>query len=106
MAVRALEAMLPLCVDLDGTLLRSDLLLESLLVLIKRNPLYLLHIPFWLLRGKASLKAELAARVSLDVKVLPYNRELIAWLESERDRGRSLWLCTATNEQLAGEVAA
>ena len=95
----------PLCVDLDGTLISSDLLLESLLLLLKRNPLYLFRIPFWLMQGKAVLKAEVAARVTLNPEALPYNRALIEWLESERSTGRSLWLCTASNERLAADVA-
>ena len=47
-----------LCVDLDGTLLRSDLLYESLLALLARNPLFALLVPFWLLRGKAYLRMQ------------------------------------------------
>ena len=70
----------PLCVDLDGTLIHSDLLLESFLALVKQNPLNLFQIPFWLLRGKAALKAEIASRVTLNVATLPYHRELLAWL--------------------------
>ena len=73
----------PLCVALDGTLVRTDLLLESFLLLIKRNPLYLLLVPLWLLRGKAALKAQIAARVDLNPASLPYNRELLAWLKSQ-----------------------
>jgi len=95
----------PLCVDLDGTLILSDLLLESMLLLIKRNPLYLLRIPLWLLRGKAALKAEIAARVTVNPATLPYNREFLEWLQSERSTGRSLWLCTASNERLAQGIA-
>jgi len=42
--VRKPEVLAPrLCVALDGTLIRSDLFLESLLLLLKRNPLYLFH---------------------------------------------------------------
>ncbi|PNA50054.1 hypothetical protein C1Y14_34405, partial [Pseudomonas sp. MPR-R5B] len=66
MAVPAVEAMPPLCVDLDGTLIKSDVLLESLLLLLKKNPFYLFLLPLWLLRGKAMLKGQIAARVSLD----------------------------------------
>jgi hypothetical protein len=105
MAVEAPTISAALCVDLDGTLVRSDLLLESLMLLIKRNPLYLFCIPLWLLRGKAAVKAELAARVTLDPAALPYNRELIDWLQSERRTGRSIWLCTAADERLAAAVA-
>jgi 4-hydroxybenzoate polyprenyltransferase len=105
-AVNAQTVSPPLCVDLDGTLIRSDVLLESLLLLVKANALYLLLAVFWLLRrGKAGLKAEIAARVKLDPAALPYNEELLAWLKSERAQGRSLWLCTAANEKLANAVA-
>jgi 4-hydroxybenzoate polyprenyltransferase/phosphoserine phosphatase len=96
---------LPLCVDLDGTLIHSDLLLETFLLLVKRNPLYLLLIPFWLRRGKAALKAEIAKRVTLNPAALPYNSEFLGWLKAQRETGRSLWLCTASNYRLAQLVA-
>jgi len=106
MAVSARVLAPPLCVDLDGTLIRSDVLLESLLLLIKRNPLYLILAVGWLLRGgKARLKAETAARVVLNPAALPYNKELLAWLHGERTAGREIWLCTAANVQLAEKVA-
>ena len=94
-----------LCVDLDGTLIRTDLLQESLVLLIKDNPFALVRLPFWLLRGKATLKAEIAARVTLDPAALPYNKEFVSWLEAERRAGRSLWLYSAADEQLARRVA-
>ena len=105
MAVAEQALQPPLCVDLDGTLMRSDLLLESLLRLIKRNPLYLFCLPLWLSRGKAALKSQIAARVKLDPALLPYNQELLEWLEGERRRGRELWLCTAADARLADVVA-
>jgi 4-hydroxybenzoate polyprenyltransferase len=94
-----------LWVDLDGTLIRSDPLLESLVLLIKRNPLILLRLPLWLLRGRESLKAEIAARVTLDPAALPYNKAFVSWLEAERRAGRSLWLYSAADEHLARRVA-
>jgi 4-hydroxybenzoate polyprenyltransferase len=106
MAVSARVLATPLCVDLDGTLIHSDILLESLLLLLKRNPLYLVLAVGWLLLGgKARLKAEIASRVVLNPAALPYNKELLAWLKSERGAGRELWLCTAANTQLAEKVA-
>jgi hypothetical protein len=60
-AIAACEILPPMCVDLDGTLIRSDLLLESLLRLIARNPLYLFMVPLWLVRGRAAFNAEVAA---------------------------------------------
>ena len=106
MAVNARRLVPALCVDLDGTLIRSDLLLESLLLLLKRNPLYLFATFFWLFKGgKALLKEEIAARVTLNPAALPYNNPLIDWIQSERASGREVWLCTAANERLATVVA-
>jgi hypothetical protein len=96
---------LPLCVDLDGTLISSDLLLESLLQLLRSKPWYLLLLPLWVMSGRAGFKAAVAARTQLQPAALPYNKDLIAWLEQERRLGRSLWLCTAANEVVAMLIA-
>lgn len=96
---------IPLCIDLDGTLISGDLLLESLLLLIKRNPLYVLLIPFWLLHGKAALKAEIAKRVVLNPAALPYNEVFCTWATEQKANGRPLWLCTASNHRLAEKIA-
>jgi 4-hydroxybenzoate polyprenyltransferase len=95
----------PLCVDLDGTLIHSDLLLESFLQLCRRNPLYLLLIPIWLMQGKAVLKAEIAKRTQLNPVALPYNAEFLNWLKEQKDAGRVIWLCTASNFRLANLVS-
>lgn len=94
-----------LCVDLDGTLLRSDLLLETFFSVIKRRPLDLLRVPGWLVRGKAALKAELAQRARVDAATLPYDERFLAWLREQRAAGRELWLCTASNYRPAQAVA-
>ncbi len=95
----------PIAVDLDGTLIRTDLLLESFLLLIKRNPLYLLLVPFWLLQGKAALKAHIAQRVRINAAALPYTHTLIDWLKLQKAQGHALWLCTASDVRLAQAVA-
>jgi UbiA prenyltransferase family len=95
----------PLVVDLDGTLLRTDLLLESALRLIKQKPWLVLLMPLWLLRGRAYLKREIFHRVRLDVSLLPLNEELLAWLKDEKAHGRSLILATASDYQQACLVA-
>jgi 4-hydroxybenzoate polyprenyltransferase len=96
----------PLVVDLDGTLLRIDLLHESALTLLRSDPLSVLRLPGWLAGGKAHLKREIARRVSLDFSGMPYHEELVEWLRSERARGRRLVLATASDEKLAEGVAA
>jgi 4-hydroxybenzoate polyprenyltransferase/phosphoserine phosphatase len=100
-----LEGDIPLCVDLDGTLVRTDTLLEAAVALIKRNPAYALLFPIWLLRGRANLKAQIARRVTLNVSRLPYNEELMEFLFKERQRGRRLILVTASNIRIAKRVA-
>jgi 4-hydroxybenzoate polyprenyltransferase len=97
---------IPLCVDLDGTLISGDVLLESLLLLIKHNPLFLFVIPFWILRGKAAFKAEIAKRVTLNPAALPYNESFFSWISAQKVSGRPLWLCTASNHRLAEKIAA
>jgi 4-hydroxybenzoate polyprenyltransferase/phosphoserine phosphatase len=95
----------PLVVDLDGTLVKTDLLLEGLFVLLKRNPLYLIAVLLWLIKGKAYLKRQIARRVQLDVAMLPYHSELLEALQRERDKGRQLVLATAADEHVAHRVA-
>lgn len=96
----------PLCVDLDGTLTHTDLLAESLVLLLKRNPAYALLLVVWLLRGKSYLKEQVSKRVTIDIKLLPYNDRLLSFLRAERQRGRALYLCTASNDKCAKQIAA
>lgn len=96
---------LPLVVDLDGTLLRSDLLYESATSCIAARPGRLLDLPRWLLRGRAYLKYRLAREARIDVTVLPYNSALLTWLKREKEQGRTLVLATASHRLLAQQVA-
>ena len=98
------RATVALCVDLDGTLLKSDALYESVLALLRVNPLYLFLLPLWLLRGKAALKREIAARVELDPAALPYDARVLELLRTTADRPRVL--CTATDQRYATAIAA
>lgn len=97
---------LPLCVDCDGTLINTDLLFEALLVLSKRAPWMLFLLPFWLFRGKAYLKQQLAQRVDLDVTLLPYNAPFLDFLQQEKAQGRALILVTASPHKFAQQIAA
>ena len=96
---------MPLVVDLDGTLVRSDLLVETFFALLKRNVLYLLLIPFWLAKGKAAFKHEIALRTTLDAALLPYQQTFLQHLIGEHGKGRRLILATASNEKIGRIVA-
>lgn len=95
----------PLCVDLDGTLVRSDLLIEAAFGLLRQNALYAFRLPFWLARGKAHLKQQIAERVDIDVTLLPYNLPLLDYLRQEQANGRRLVLATASNVRYAEQVS-
>lgn len=91
----------PLCVDLDGTLLRTDLLHEQAMRLVRQRPLAVLMLPVWLLRGgKAALKRRMGDLVRLDLDALPMNQPLLDHLAAERARGRELALLSAADDGL------
>ncbi len=97
---------MPLCVDLDGTLITADLLWESCARLAKNRPLDLFAVPLWLAKGRANLKRQLASRVTLDAASLPYNEPFIEYLRTEKSAGRRLLLVTASDRELAEKVSA
>lgn len=96
---------LPLCVDLDGTLIATDSLWESTLILLRTQPLTCFLLPLWLLRGKAYFKQQIAQRVTLPVSTLPYRQSVLDFLRQERARGRTVVLATAANQHIATAVA-
>lgn len=98
-------AMRPLCVDMDGTLVKSDTLMDSLLMLVRVQPLEAVRAPLWLRGGKAAFKAKVAARVALDVEHLPWNREVLEYLAGQRAAGRKLYLVTGADAGVAQRVA-
>jgi len=96
----------PLVIDLDGTLLCTDSLHETTLLLLRNGPHLAFSLPLWLTGGKARMKREIAQRVELDVTGMPYHDDLVAWIGTERDRGRRIVLATAADEKVAHAVAA
>lgn len=94
-----------LAVDLDGTLIKTDLLWEGLLLLVRRNPLYLFMVPLWLASGVARVKQEIAARVEINAELLPYRSGVVDFLKSQRKAGRRIVLATGTPRRFAEAVA-
>ena len=95
----------PLCVDLDGTLVKTDTLIDSVLALGRQNPRALLSIPGWLAQGKAAFKRHVTQSVTLDVAALPYNQPLLEYLMHQHAAGRSIFLATAADRTLADRIA-
>lgn len=96
---------LPLIIDLDGTLTPTDTLVESVVQLIKKRPLSLLHMPLWLLQGRAVLKCRIAEHAGLDTTSLPIRPELLDYLREQQARKRRIVLATAAHETIAAQVA-
>lgn len=94
-----------LCVDLDGTLIRGNLLWECVLVLLKTRPITLLLLPFWLISGLAYLKHQLASKTQLNPARLNYRQQVLDLIEQERADGRRVALVSAADQQLANTVA-
>lgn len=101
----AVQVERPLCVDLDGTLVKSDTLVDSLMVLARRHPTAFLQTPLWVFKGKAYFKSQVASRVTLDAAHLPYNRPLLDYLRDEHASGRKLYLATGADGVQAQKIA-
>lgn len=97
----------PLCVDLDGTLVKSDTFYDAVCLLLRVRPASVLRFPQWLAAGgKARLKQEVNYRAALDAARLPYNQPLLAFLREQHELGRPIYLVTGADISLAERVAA
>ena len=96
---------IPLVVDLDGTLIKTDLLYEGIIMLLRKNPLYIFPCLLWLLKGKVYFKNEIFKIVHLRYELLPWNKELLSFLQTESAKGRKLILATASLTSNAKEIA-
>jgi 4-hydroxybenzoate polyprenyltransferase/phosphoglycolate phosphatase-like HAD superfamily hydrolase len=95
----------PLVVDLDGTLIRSDLLLESFFALLGKDPLKALSCLAALREGKASLKSKLADAALVEVATLPLNEDVLALIKREKARGRRVYLASASDRRYVERLA-
>ncbi|HAY41203.1 MAG TPA: hypothetical protein DCX64_02915 [Gammaproteobacteria bacterium] len=95
----------PLIVDLDHTLIDTDLLYESSLAVLKKSPILILLYPFWLMKGKGYLKDQLVKRFTIDVTMLPYNDITINYIKERKKSGSKVVLATASHKYYAFAVA-
>ena len=95
----------PLYVDLDGTLVATDTLWESVILLIRKNLLMFFYLLILLGRGKANFKHELAKQVQLHFESLPYRSEVLTFLRAEKATGKKVILASAADQSIAEGVA-
>jgi hypothetical protein len=94
----------PLVVSLAGTLVKSDVALDSLLHLLRHNPAVIVKIWAWMFSGTSSLRSRLENAASLDVEHLPYHSEVLSFLRKQRAQGRSVYLATSSDGRLAQRI--
>ncbi len=95
----------PLVVDLDGTLIKTDLLIETSSQFVLSRLWHGCKLLSWMKEGKSALKDHLAQATRIDAAVLPYNEEVLTWLKQEKAEGRVIVLATASHQLLANQVA-
>lgn len=95
----------PLVVDLDGTVVKSNLLFENISGFLCRYPLRIFHLLGWVSKGKRYLKSRLASLSSIDIATLPFNDNLVSWLRHQKTLGRKLVFATANHHILAESIA-
>ncbi len=95
----------PLCVDLDGTLIRTDVLQESIFLFLRGNPFRLFYVILWFIQGRAYLKKQLALRVNLDPSQLPVNQAFLSFLREQKARGIPLYLVSASDQRACEAIA-
>lgn len=96
---------IPLIVDLDNTLIHTDLLFESSKGFLSANPWLILNYIFWFLKGNGYLKEQLFKRFDIKIENLPYNKEVIKYIKNEKKTGRMIVLATACYKNYAYNVA-
>lgn len=97
---------LPLVLDMDGTLLLTDTLVESVVERLFSNPLQLLAALPVLAGGRANFKSRVSDIADLDVDTLPVRQDLLEYATEQRDAGRPVYLVTAADQAVADRVAA
>lgn len=95
-----------LIVDLDDSFLKTDLLLEGILTLIKKNPLYILCLPFWALQGPLVLKTKVAARIRFTGEHLPVHNDVVEVIKDRLQNSEKVLLISASPQVWVETVAA
>ena len=95
--------LLPICVDLDGTLVRSDTLVDCISTGIHNWRVW--RALFTLItEGRAPMKRQIAEIEPIHAPSLPYNNDVLEYLRIEKARGRKLILVTAADRRIAEAV--
>jgi 4-hydroxybenzoate polyprenyltransferase/phosphoserine phosphatase len=95
----------PLCVDLDGTLIATDTMCESILAMVKHKPAMIALLPLWIMTGLSGFKRRVAAHAIIDPSILPYRAAVLQYVREQKLTGRPIILATASDRYMAQAVA-
>ena len=96
----------PLVVNVDGSLIGGDLLIEGIARLLLVSPLSLFALPFWLAgEGLAGLKRRIAQAVPLPPDTLALNPAVLEEIAAAQVAGRAVWLASASDERAVALLA-
>jgi 4-hydroxybenzoate polyprenyltransferase len=104
-AVEQSMAKPPLVIDVDGVLVRSDMLVESIFGFVGRFPFEAYKLPLWLWRGQTAFKHSLALTTDIDAATLPYDEVVLARMRQARAEGRPVYLVSISDERLVKAIA-
>ena len=96
---------IPLCVKLEGAVLRTGTTAELALALVRRRPSMLFGLLGWLCLGLAEFKARVADEAAFDPAGLPYRWPFLAFLRREGSTGRPIILVTRARSRIAHAIA-
>ncbi len=91
----------PLIVNVDGTLVRTEMLIEHFFYVFSTHPFrtVLLFARLW--QGTSAFKAAVATAGAIDPALIPYNDAVLSLIKAERAKGRQIYLATAVSERSA-----
>jgi 4-hydroxybenzoate polyprenyltransferase len=95
----------PLVVDIDGTLIKSDLLVEAVFGHLKNDPVSIFSLLFMLRKGRAHFKDVLAQSIDLDPALLPYDQAVLNLIQEAVAAGRPVYLASASNTRYVSAIA-
>lgn len=96
---------LPIYVDLDGTLIKSDVSIDAFVSFIRAAPHKIFLLFLWLFKGKSYLKEKIARIIKVNPEHLPYNQELLEFLKKEAEKGIDIFLISGSDQSYVKKVA-
>lgn len=94
-----------ICVDLDGTLINTDLSVDAAKKFVRKNIFNVFRLTFWFFKGIQYLKCKVAEETEIDVSILPYNSGFLSYLNKRKSEGCQVYLATGSTKKYAKQVA-